>query len=242
MTDTIAPSRVESLASSGIESIPKEYVRLNEELTSMGNVFEEEKKDDGYQIPTIDIKDIASKDQEVRDKGIQELKRAAMEWGVMHLVNHGISDELIHRVKVAGETFFELPVEEKEKYANDQASGNLQGFGSKLANSVSGRLEWEDYYFHLCFPEDKRDFSIWPKTPADYIADSTSRRRRRRTIQGRAGNRTLDHHIASAAKFLARFRKKFAPLPCARCKICAPLPCVRCKSCCDVTVTAADMG
>ncbi|KAJ1416067.1 Oxoglutarate/iron-dependent dioxygenase [Sesbania bispinosa] len=161
-------SRVESLASSGIQSIPKEYVRPKEELTSIGNVFEEEKKE-GPQVPTIDIKEINSPDELVRSKCRETLRKAAEEWGVMYLVNHGIPNELINRLKKAGEEFFSLPIEEKEKYANDQASGNVQGYGSKLANNASGQLEWEDYFFHLIFPEDKRDLSIWPKTPADYI-------------------------------------------------------------------------
>nr|ADT63066.1 anthocyanidin synthase [Fagopyrum esculentum] len=165
---SITSSRVESLASSGIQSIPKEYVRPEEELTSIGNVFEEEKKE-GPQVPTIDIKDIASDDKEVRAKAIETLKKAAMEWGVMHLVNHGIPDELTTRVKNAGATFFELPIEEKEKYANDQASGKIQGYGSRLANNASGQLEWEDYFFHLAYPEDKRDLSVWPQTPSDYV-------------------------------------------------------------------------
>ncbi|KAA8521956.1 hypothetical protein F0562_012730 [Nyssa sinensis] len=167
MVTSEAP-RVESLASSGIESIPKEYVRPQEELMSIGNIFEEEKKEEGPQVPTIDLKDIDSEDKEVRKRCCEELKKAAMEWGVMHLVNHGISDDVIDRVKVAGQAFFDQPVEEKEKYANDQASGKIQGYGSKLANNASGRLEWEDYFFHLVFPEDKRDMSIWPKSPSDY--------------------------------------------------------------------------
>ncbi|PPD72034.1 hypothetical protein GOBAR_DD31056 [Gossypium barbadense] len=54
MTSSIAP-RVESLASSGNQSIPKEYIRPKEELVSIGNVFEEEKKG-GPQVPTIDLK------------------------------------------------------------------------------------------------------------------------------------------------------------------------------------------
>ncbi|GAB2300928.1 hypothetical protein Dimus_034963 [Dionaea muscipula] len=164
-----AAARVESLSSSGIQSIPKEYVRPQEELASIGNIFEEEKKHEGPQIPTIDIKDIASEDEAVRARAIEQLNEAAVKWGVMHLVNHGIPDELIDRVKVAGETFFQLPIDEKEKYANDQASGKIQGYGSKLANNASGQLEWEDYFFHLAFPEDKRDFSLWPQTPTDYI-------------------------------------------------------------------------
>ncbi|KAB2054130.1 hypothetical protein ES319_A12G234000v1 [Gossypium barbadense] len=166
MASSIAP-RVESLASSGIQSIPKEYIRPKEELASIGNVFEEEKKG-GPQVPTIDLKDIESEDIKVRERCLQELKKAAMEWGVMHLVNHGISDQLMDRVRIAGQKFFELPIEEKEKYANDQASGKIQGYGSKLANNASGKLEWIDYFFHLVFPEDKRDLSIWPKTPSEY--------------------------------------------------------------------------
>ncbi|PHU28327.1 Leucoanthocyanidin dioxygenase [Capsicum chinense] len=163
------PSRVESLAKSGIKAIPKEYVRPQEELNGIGNIFEEENKDDGPQVPMIDLTEIDSEDKEIRKKCHQDLKKAATEWGVMHLVNHGIPDELINRVKVAGGTFFDLPVEEKEKYANDQPSGNVQGYGSKLANSACGQLEWEDYFFHCVFPEDKRNLAIWPKTPADYI-------------------------------------------------------------------------
>ncbi|KAL1069249.1 hypothetical protein V6Z11_D12G253800 [Gossypium hirsutum] len=71
-------------------------------------------------------------------------------------------------VRIVGQKFFELPIEEKEKYANNQASGKIQGYGSKLANTASGQLEWIDYFFHLVFPEDKRDLSIWPKTPSEY--------------------------------------------------------------------------
>lgn len=161
-------ARVESLSSSGILSIPKEYIRPQEELTSIGNVFAEEKKVEGPQVPTIDLKEVDCEDEVVREKCREKLVSAAKEWGVMHLVNHGISDDLINRVKKAGKDFFDLPVEEKEKYANDQAEGKIQGYGSKLANNASGQLEWEDYFFHLIFPEEKRDLSIWPKTPTEY--------------------------------------------------------------------------
>ncbi|XP_047322875.1 anthocyanin synthase-like [Impatiens glandulifera] len=165
----VTSSRVEILAGSGIQSIPKEYIRPKEELTNMGDVFEEEKKEGGPQLPTIDVSDISSSDPEVQRRSREALKKAATEWGVMHLVNHGISEELMNRVRVSGDEFFKLSVEEKEKYANDYDSGNIQGYGSKLANNVSGQLEWEDYFFHLIFPEEKRDMSIWPKNPTDYI-------------------------------------------------------------------------
>ncbi|KAF9614854.1 hypothetical protein IFM89_020951 [Coptis chinensis] len=171
--------RVESLASSGIQYIPKEYVRTEEERNSISDVFEEEKKyDEGPQIPVVDLKGIYSEDEEEREKCREELKNASMEWGVMHLVNHGIPEDLLTRLKEAGKAFFDQPIEEKEKFANDQASGKIAGYGSKLANTACGQLEWEDYFFHLIFPEDKRDMSIWPKTPTGYT-DATSEYARR---------------------------------------------------------------
>ncbi|ESR53727.1 Leucoanthocyanidin dioxygenase [Citrus sinensis] len=181
MVTPTAP-RVESLARSGIQAIPKEYVRPKEELMSIGNIFEEEEKDEGPQVPTIDIKEIDSEDRVEREKCREELKKAAMDWGVMHLVNHGISDDLTERVKRAGQAFFDQPVEEKEKYANEQASGKIQGYGSKLANNASGQLEWEDYFFHLIYPEDKRDMSIWPKTPSDYTEATSEYARQLRSL------------------------------------------------------------
>ncbi|KAI3923416.1 hypothetical protein MKW92_030017 [Papaver armeniacum] len=164
-------NRVESLSSSGIESIPKEYIRPEEERKSISDVLGdyEKKCDMGPQIPVIDLKNMHSEDKIVREKCIEELKIASVEWGVMHLVNHGISLDLLNCVKDAGKAFFDLPMKEKEVYANDQASGKISGYGSKLANNASGQLEWEDYFFHLVFPEDKRDMSDWPKTPSDYI-------------------------------------------------------------------------
>ncbi|KAK3019784.1 hypothetical protein RJ639_003771 [Escallonia herrerae] len=189
-------ARVESLSSSGIHTIPKEYVRPKEELTSINNIFEEEKKEEGPQLPTIDLKGISSEDKEVREKCREELKRAAVEWGVMHLVNHGISEELMDRVRVAGRQFFDQPMEEKEKYANDQATGKIQGYGSKLANNACGQLEWEDYFFHLVFPEEKRDMSIWPKTPSDYTL---------RPIVGRP----VDYGLALLFGFLKEVKTPF---------------------------------
>ncbi|KAJ6426690.1 hypothetical protein OIU84_022309 [Salix udensis] len=168
VTSSVLYPRVESLSSSGINCIPKEYIRPQEELNNIGNVFEEVEKDGGPQVPTIDLMEIESEDKTVQDKCREKLVSAAKDWGVMHLVNHGIPGDLIDRVRKAGQAFFDLPIEEKEKHANDQASGNVQGYGSKLANNASGQLEWEDYFFHLIFPEDKRDLSVWPKTPNDY--------------------------------------------------------------------------
>lgn len=160
--------RVEMLST--LAAIPTEYVRSEEERTSIGDVFEEEKKSEhGPQIPVVDLKDLSSDDPGLRKAAQEAIWAAATDWGVFHIVNHGIPMQLIDRVRDAGKAFFDLPVEEKEVYANDQAAGKIAGYGSKLANNASGQLEWEDYFFHLIFPEDKRDMPIWPRKPIDYM-------------------------------------------------------------------------
>ncbi|ERM96311.1 hypothetical protein AMTR_s00001p00189490 [Amborella trichopoda] len=135
----------------------------------MCDVFKLEKAVEGPQIPVIDMKGLWCGNNEEREKVEREISEAAREWGVMQVLNHGIPEEFIEKLKAAGKTFFDLPIEEKELYANDQASGKIDGYGSKLANNKSGQLEWEDYFFHLLYPESKRNMSIWPKNPTDYV-------------------------------------------------------------------------
>nr|AAS48200.1 anthocyanidin synthase [Saussurea medusa] len=166
-------TRVESLATSGIHQIPKEYIRPQHELQTITNIFDEQNDQNAPQLPTIDLNDIHSHDPMTRQRCRDELTKAATEWGVMHLVNHGISGELIDRVKAAGESFFNQPVEEKERYCNDIGSGKIQGYGSKLANNACGQLEWEDYFFSSRLPRGERDLNVWPTTPDDYIPATT---------------------------------------------------------------------
>nr|ABR24157.1 anthocyanidin synthase [Allium cepa] len=159
----IAPPapRVETLSKSNLHSIPLEYIRPEHERACLGDALEQlHNSNSGPQIP---ITDLDSSDC------IEKVTKAAKEWGVMHIVNHGISSELMEKVRAAGKAFFNLPLEAKEEYANDQSKGKIQGYGSKLANNASGQLEWEDYFFHLIFPDDKVDLSVWPKQPSDYI-------------------------------------------------------------------------
>lgn len=166
---TLMPERVQNLASRGDGTIPSDYVRPEYERTSLGDAFDEANKaEDGPQVPIVDISRFLSSDETNRLACIEEVKKTAIDWGVMHVINHGIPLELLDRVRAAGKAFFELPVEDKEMYANDPNSGNISGYGSKLANSSSGKLEWEDYFFHLIFPKDKVDLSGWPRHPADY--------------------------------------------------------------------------
>ncbi|KAJ4759917.1 Anthocyanidin synthase [Rhynchospora pubera] len=168
----VVAARVESLAQSDLDAIPTEYIRPVEERKDMGDALEVVKaqiKEGTRQIPVVDLRDFNSENKEIKQACVESVRKAAEEWGVMHIAGHGMSVELLEKVQKVGKQFFHLPLEQKERYANDQASGNIQGYGSKLSNNSSGQLEWEDYFFHLIHPEEKADFTVWPKEPSDYI-------------------------------------------------------------------------
>ena len=99
------PPRVESQANSGFAAIPAEYVRPAWERGHLGDALEEvQKAEDGPQIPVVDLS----------EERAENVKAAAKEWGVMHVVNRGISSELTEKVR-RRQGFFDLPVEVRER-------------------------------------------------------------------------------------------------------------------------------
>ncbi|XP_040378523.1 leucoanthocyanidin dioxygenase 1-like [Oryza brachyantha] len=164
--------RVESLSLSGLSAIPPEYVRPEEERAGLGDALQiaaRAASEDPARIPVVDIAAFDGGDPDGKRACVEAVRAAAEEWGVMHVAGHGIPDDVMDRLRAAGEAFFALPVAEKERYANDPAAGRLQGYGSKLAANASGQREWEDYLFHLVHPDHLADHSVWPANPPEYV-------------------------------------------------------------------------
>lgn len=58
-------------------------------------------------------------DKAVHKQYIEKVCLASVNSGVMHIVWHGTLAELIDRLREAGKWFFDLLLEEMDKYAND---------------------------------------------------------------------------------------------------------------------------
>lgn len=163
--------RVQDVAERGLKSIPPQFIRPEHErpaamaTISMNSNGSEQP---APQIPLIDLSNLGLPSH-LHQKTLEEIASACREWGIFQIVNHGISEELIQRLQGVGEEFFQLRPEEKEAYANNPTSGNLEGYGTKLAANMDGKLEWLDYYFHMLWPPTRRDFNTWPKHPPSYI-------------------------------------------------------------------------
>ncbi|MFN8249569.1 MAG: 2-oxoglutarate and iron-dependent oxygenase domain-containing protein [Ferruginibacter sp.] len=67
-------------------------------------------------IPTVDLAEFLSGDQEQKKKFVQKLGQAYEEVGFVSVKNHGISDGLIADLYKYVQQFFSLPLSQKKKY------------------------------------------------------------------------------------------------------------------------------
>ncbi|KAI8016188.1 putative 2-oxoglutarate-dependent dioxygenase [Camellia lanceoleosa] len=151
--------RVQSLSDSGMTVIPDRYIkRLSEPSSPVESPPETE-----VNIPVIDLSNIFSSDDSLRDETLSLISSACREWGFFQVVNHGVSHELMSRTREVWREFFHLPVEEKIAYANSPAT--YEGYGSRLGVEKGMKLDWSDYFFLHFLPKSLRDQKKWPMFP-----------------------------------------------------------------------------
>lgn len=98
------------------------------------------------------------------------ITEASREWGLFQVVNHGIPSELLHKLQSVGKEFFQLPQEEKEKYAKPAHS--VEGYGTKLQKDAHGKKSWVDHLFHKIWPPSSVNYQFWPNNPPSYRSSS----------------------------------------------------------------------
>ncbi|KAI3474742.1 hypothetical protein Pfo_029927 [Paulownia fortunei] len=150
--------RVQHLSDSGIRVIPERYVKKPSERPSFfGSV------DSEVNIPVIDMRGLYSDDASLRQKTAGLISDACREWGFFQVVNHGVNHELMGRTREVWREFFQLPLEEKQKYANSPST--YEGYGSRLGVEKGISLDWSDYFFLHYLPMRLRDQNKWPSLP-----------------------------------------------------------------------------
>ncbi|KAL3826117.1 hypothetical protein ACJIZ3_022146 [Penstemon smallii] len=151
--------RVQHLSDSGIRVIPDRYVKQPSERPGLiSDSIQSE-----INIPVIDMGDLLSPDPTLRDKTADLIGSACREWGFFQVVNHGVSHELMARMREAWREFFQQPLEEKQKYANSPST--YEGYGSRLGVEKGAALDWSDYFFLHYLPVEIRNQEKWPTLP-----------------------------------------------------------------------------
>ncbi|CAN4119154.1 unnamed protein product [Withania somnifera] len=133
---------VQELVRNNYNEVPQRYIQNTEKRP----VTILEPSQESAEIPVINFSLLANGDEDERKR----LHLACKEWGFFQLLNHGITKEVIQKVKTAVSGFFELPLIEKE---------------ISFVHSEEQTLEWSDIMFLNIYPLNSRKMMVWPKLP-----------------------------------------------------------------------------
>ncbi|CAH8279589.1 unnamed protein product [Arabidopsis lyrata] len=117
------------------------------------------------EIMVIDLSLLLSSSDDGREE-LSKLHSAISTWGVVQVMNHGISEAFLDKILELTRQFFVLPTEEKHKYAREISS--FQGFGNDMILSDDQVLDWVDRLYLITYPEDQRQLKFWPKIPSGF--------------------------------------------------------------------------
>ncbi|KAI3877237.1 hypothetical protein MKX03_016041 [Papaver bracteatum] len=126
--------------------------------------------DDSLSVPVIDISRLTSNASiEEKEEEMGRLKSALNSWGMFQAVGHGIPQNLLDDMYNISKSFFDLPVEEKQRYAlsKDDEIFDLQGFGSdSMGANIDGQaLDWSDRLYLRTLNE----YSVQAKSVSEII-------------------------------------------------------------------------
>ncbi|KAG6487309.1 protein SRG1-like [Zingiber officinale] len=135
--------------------VPERYIRGQIKRDEISELPE-------LHIPVIDFSKLSGGDEAELNK----LDLACKDWGFFQIVHHGISEDVLYRVRNAMAAFFDLPIEEKKRYA--MADNDLQGYGQAYVVSAEQKLDWNDLVYLMTEPIRRRSYRYWPTTVRDF--------------------------------------------------------------------------
>ncbi|WOG81743.1 hypothetical protein DCAR_0100894 [Daucus carota subsp. sativus] len=138
------------------KSLPADYIMPPEKRVTDFTVSKE--------IPVLDLEHEAGPG---RSALIQQIIKASQEFGLFQVINHGVSDELMHETMSLYEEFFNLPVDDQEKLFSDDFFSSVRLYTSGYNYANEDFHLWKDTLKHLTHPlEDV--VQGWPDKPSRY--------------------------------------------------------------------------
>ncbi|CAN1808463.1 Protein SRG1 [Linum perenne] len=141
--------------------VPDRYIRPEQDPPSAAT--------SAVEVPVIDMGKLVDTTSCCDELG--RLHKACLDWGffqdsvwfMIKLVNHGVSKELVNKVKKEVKDLFNLEEEEKKKY--NQRQGELEGFGQAFVLSDEQKLDWGDMFHITSLPKHLRKPYLFPYLP-----------------------------------------------------------------------------
>ncbi|PIA30034.1 hypothetical protein AQUCO_05700023v1 [Aquilegia coerulea] len=150
---------VQELAKQSIDALPPRYVRTDLDAPTIVS-------DPALTltVPVIDMEKLLNGD--TMDSELDRLNSACKDWGFFQLVNHGVDTTLVEKAKHGIQEFFDLPIEEKKKFW--QQENEIEGFGQAFVVSDEQKLDWGDIFFMFTLPIHARKPHLFPKLPLPF--------------------------------------------------------------------------
>jgi hypothetical protein len=114
-------------------------------------------------LPVVDMARLL--DPEHREAEVALLGSACRSWGFFQLINHGVDEAVIQKMKDNTVQFFELPLEDKNTVA--VRPGGIEGFGHHFRSSA-GKLDWAENLIVETQPFQQRNLEFWPSKPPTF--------------------------------------------------------------------------
>ncbi|XP_022764519.1 protein SRG1-like [Durio zibethinus] len=144
---------IQDIVRNDFQSVPERYIHENMDRPQVpDNLLA------SLEIPIIDFSLLTKGDEDE----IRKLDFACKEWGFFQIINHGVGEKVLNKMKAAVAAFFALPLEEKKKYA--KAANEIQGYGQNFVVSEDQKLDWSDMIYLITVPPENRNFKFWPLT------------------------------------------------------------------------------
>ncbi|KAE8691597.1 Peroxidase superfamily protein [Hibiscus syriacus] len=146
---------VQAFASNHLKKVSSRYVRKEVE-------FDVVSIDESFGIPVTDMKKLDD------DGERRNLHLVCRDWGFFQLINHGVADEVIGKMKIDLQEFFELPLEEKMAFG--KTPDNPEGYGQDIRGSdlEDQKLEWKDILILVAQPMSLTNMRFWPTNPPSF--------------------------------------------------------------------------
>ncbi|RZC80878.1 hypothetical protein C5167_043453 [Papaver somniferum] len=157
---------VQELAIDGEEPPPR-YIRKDSDHKEKKQVPAHE----SLSVPIIDVSRLlpASSGREKEDE-MEKLKSALNSWGLFQAIGHSIPKSLLDDINDVSKQFFDLPIEEKQRYTRSEEDEivDLQGYGSDTIVSDDQVLDWSDRLYLLIQPQEQQKLRLWPDPPSHF--------------------------------------------------------------------------
>ncbi|PTX43076.1 isopenicillin N synthase-like dioxygenase [Christiangramia gaetbulicola] len=115
-------------------------------------------------IPSVDLADFLSDDPKRKEKFVNEIGKAYEEIGFVALKNHFLSDQLVDDLYKEVKSFFDLPLETKQKYEIEGLAGQ-RGYISFGKEHAKGKKEGDLKEFWHFGQEPSEDADLTEEYP-----------------------------------------------------------------------------